>query len=202
MRTLHFLTFYRVLHDGSLNFLVQAICGYAPYFLLGIMAFRHRSLFALLHHVSWWQMALAAVVLIAATLAYDPLLRAAGKAPAELMRHVGEGFAGFWIVSGMLTLFSRFCNIDSRIIRFLSEASYTVYLFHFVLIAVIGYYISRIGLGPLGTYLSTIVMVYGICLLLHRYVVESGPLPRLIFNGKMMKRTSRIGVEPVLQETS
>ena len=183
-RTLHFLLFYPYLKDGPLNFLVQAILWYTPYFMLGILAFRHRPMFYLLHRPVWWHVLAGGIVLGCTVVAYPLVRQMTGRAPAELVQHLGEGFAGFWLCCLLLSLFSRRFNGDSRIVRFISDASYTVYLFHFSLIAIGGYYISRLNVGPLATYVATIVLVYVGCLLIHLYVVESGPLPRLVFNGK------------------
>lgn len=189
-RTLHHLTFYRFLADGPFNFLFQATLWYSGYFLLGVVAFRARGVFDLLHRAPWWQLGLAAAVLAATELVYPGVRASFGKAAAELVQHLGEGFAGFYLCVLMLMLFSRYLNFDSKLIRFLSDASYTVYLFHFSLIAIFGYYIFLMGLGPLATYLLTIVMVGAACLAIHRYVVDRGPLPQLIFNGKLPRRAS------------
>ena len=187
-RTLHFLLFQRLLIGGPLNFVVQAILWYWPYFLLGILAFRDRRLFDLLHRAPLWQGALSVGVLALSGVLYHPFRVHFGKAAAETVQHLGESFAGFYLCVLLLMLFSRYANVENRTIRFLSDASYTVYLFHFSLIAVLGYYITRLGLGPLFTYLTTIAVVYGACLLLHRYLVDTGPLPRLVFNGRLPRR--------------
>ncbi|VWX53321.1 acyltransferase family protein [Novosphingobium sp. 9U] len=186
-RTLHHVLFYRFLAEGPLNFVVQATLWYSSYFLLGILAFRHRGLFQAMHRAPIWQLLLAATVLTISVLIY-PTIRTFGKAPAELVQHIGDGFAGFYISVVMLMIFSRYLNIDSKVIRFLSDASYTVYLFHFSLIAVLGWYIYLLDLGPLMTYVITILVVFIACIAIHYVIVDRGPLPRLIFNGKLPRR--------------
>lgn len=187
-RTLHHLLFFRYLADGPLNFVVQATLWYSAYFLLGIVAFRHRGLFGVLHRTPIWQLLLALVVLALTVIIYAPIRASFGKAPAELVQHLGEGFAGFYLCVILLMLFSRYLNFDSRTVRFLSDASYTIYLFHFSLIAILGWYIYLLDFGPLLTYLLTIVVVFAACVAIHNFIVDRGPLPRLVFNGKLPRR--------------
>jgi glucans biosynthesis protein C len=83
----------------------------------------------------------------------------------------------FWV-------FKRFLSKPSVIMRALSDASYSVYLFHHVLVVIIGSWIgSQVNYAWLG-FLVTLSCVLVSTLLIHFYVVKKSSLMLLLFNGR------------------
>lgn len=103
---------------------------------------------------------------------------------------IGEGalfveLLMIWICIGAaLHIFHRVFQSDSWLTRFLSDASYSIFLFHHVFVVFLGVIFTRIALGP-GTkfvIISSVTLAITIAihlLLIHRYTILS-----LAFNGK------------------
>ena len=190
-RSLHYLLFQRYLQGGNFNFIVQAILWYLPYYAFGIAAFYNRAILNLMQAVSWPHILVGVAVAGLLDWQYDALYSAHGQAVAELLRHLARGFAGFVLCGLALKGFLKYLNTRSTIGTFLAEASYTVFLMHFLFIAVLQGYYSAAGLTGSMMYLVTVVTVYALCLAFHYFVVMRVPLVALLLNGKPMKLATR-----------
>lgn len=184
MRAAHLLTTQQFLWGSPVNFLAQNVWLYAPYFLLGILAYKSEALFEKLHDVRWGQIVVAAIILALCNYAYDIAKARFGMAAAETLEYFSEGLMGFWACVIMFAAFRRFVSGHNPVVRYLSDAAYTVYVFHIVVIATCQFLIAAAGLGPRANYFLSILLAYPACLLIHRYFVDRGPLRQFFFNGK------------------
>ena len=81
-------------------------------------------------------------------------------------------------------LFYRLTNEPSRLFRFLSDASYSVYLVHHLLVVLLGLVLIQLELNPLLAFGITIVMVLAASLIIHQHIIARSTLLRYLFNGK------------------
>lgn len=81
-------------------------------------------------------------------------------------------------------LFYRFLNTPSRRILFLSDASYTVYLFHHVFVIVIGLLLINLNVPAIIGFCILVTTVSIISFLIHRQIISRQRLAAFAFNGK------------------
>lgn len=165
--------------------IASATMTYLPYFILGLLCFLHRGLFRSLHVLSWWGLAV-----------FTALYLGVGYFGADLPRALERTL--FWaakagitmlLICGLLYLFERFLNRPSKLLSFLVDASYTFYLFHFLVIYFLVNVLSAI-FGDNVYLLFTLIVILGtpLALAIHRFIIAPVPLLRLMFTGKRPKK--------------
>lgn len=81
-------------------------------------------------------------------------------------------------------LFYRFFNQPSQTYRYLSEASYTVYLFHHLVVIALGLCWLQLGWPADAGLMVLVFLTLAITLLIHRFAIQPNQLLRYLFNGK------------------
>jgi len=90
-----------------------------------------------------------------------------------------------WIcVAVVLQLFYRLIRRESRTVSTLSDASYSIYLFHHFIMVVLVLALLPLPLGALPKFLASSVIAFFIAAMLHLVCVRRVRLLRLLFNGK------------------
>jgi len=90
-----------------------------------------------------------------------------------------------WIcVAVVLQLFYRLIRRESRTVTTLSDASYSIYLFHHFIMVVLVLVLLPLPLGALPKFVVSSIIAFGIAAMLHLVFVRRIPLLRLLFNGK------------------
>jgi glucan biosynthesis protein C len=193
-RLIHFATTQQLLHGGPYNYLAQTFFCYLPFFFYGMLVFRFSDMFKVLHKVEWIQAVASFLLLWAVSWYENELVIALGFPLSEAIRHFCSSLAGFYICCILLSLFSRYLGAKNRVGDFMSRASYSVYLFHMLVLVLVQEALDASGIHGLNLYFASIPIAYGACLLLHVYVVERSAFLGLLLNGKLPKPER----EPVL----
>jgi len=81
-------------------------------------------------------------------------------------------------------LFYRLTNDPSPIFRFLSDASYSVYLVHHLLVVVLGLVLLKFQVPPLIGFLFTLAIVMMLALAVHKFAIAKSRVLTFMFNGK------------------
>lgn len=151
---------------------------YAPFFALGLGLFHHRHLLARVEAGASWP----ALALGAALVALASRLDLGGPA-GEALRLGARLVLTTATVAALLALFRRWFSAPGRLSG-LSDAIYTVYVLHFLVIYLLAHALAPLGL-PQG-WLFALVVALAVPLLLaaHRLVVAPSPLLSLLLNGK------------------
>ena len=90
-----------------------------------------------------------------------------------------------WIcVALCFSLFNLAVTRSHQYWRFLSEASYSVYLFHHVIVIGFGLLLINAGLPPLLGFCLIVGTTLAITLAIHKYLIAPNKILRLLFNGK------------------
>lgn len=178
-RTL-FIVYSPILSDGLFNFIVMQTLFYAPFFILGALAFKHQNLKQLFILPSRG-CTLGAAVAFAAYLANQRY--GSGDAWMYETEYVITMVLGLWMVNVVFSLGYRVLNFQSARVTYFVNASLFIYLVHHPLTLFYGAYITpHITSNTLG-FISGLVFVIGIALVLYEIHLRI-PLLRFLFSGK------------------
>jgi glucan biosynthesis protein C len=164
---------YGVLHTHSLLI-------HAPFFIFGaILATRPKLLYRFATIPLVVSVSLVAVSLIVGEFV-DPQSGLVFDIVTAYFRYLSIWFS----IAICFYVFHACFNSDTRTWRFLSDASYTVYLFHHLLVVVVGYAVIQLDLRPLPGLLLLVTIVGIVAILMHKVIVLRVPMLRLLYNGK------------------
>jgi len=90
-----------------------------------------------------------------------------------------------WILCAIcFSTFYRFFNKDSRGIKYLSEASYSIYLFHQIIVIVIGYLLIPYQISIYLKFFLVVLLTTITSMAVHHFFILKLKTARLLFNGK------------------
>lgn len=164
---------------------LMSITYYAPLFTFGLLAALRPEVLRRFAAVP----PMFCVAVVAAGVACfeyaDTAATVYGRAGAQYLK-----VASAWFGSALcFNLFRRYADRRSALTRYLSDASYTVYLFHHLLVVVLAIVLVAAGFdGPLALPVL-VVAVIAATLAIHRLVAAS-PVARYLFNGARPRSAS------------
>jgi glucan biosynthesis protein C len=165
--------------QGLLQVDLYTLLEYAPFFVLGYLLYGRDQMIREFSRPAW----------------YDALVISAGGAGLYAVRGAKGLVVGTvrtyaytllqWKTSQLcFALALRFMNRPSRGFYFLSDASYTIYLFHHILVVGMGFALLDRPWGPHLKFALVVVVTYGLCITIHRYVIMRYSKVSLMFNGR------------------
>lgn len=166
--------------NAEAHYVVRSIGNFLPYYVLGMVLFASVELRDIFSKARWFQTILACGLLYLSH-------RAAGDDPGRLQEVVilvAQTHLALCLSSLLFWLAGKLVRKENPVARSLSDAAYTVYLFHFLSL-----YVFAILLRPLipqtipllaAISIATFVTTLG----LHRFVIRRIPVLELLFNGK------------------
>ena len=89
----------------------------------------------------------------------------------------------FWVIA-FLGLGHRFLNRTNRVLRYLTEASYPIYILHFLILALIAYYIAGLGWPVELKYLTILSLAVAATVLAYDLLVKRTNVTRFLFGMK------------------
>lgn len=93
-----------------------------------------------------------------------------------------------WISSSWcFILFHKYFNKKSHIFQYLSDASYSIYLFHHIIVIATGFFIIRYNIPVLLKWSLVILVTGTVSVSIHHFLILRINLLRLMFNGKLNK---------------
>lgn len=166
------------------HYVVRSIGNFLPYYTLGMVLFASTGLRAVFSKAHWIQVALSCGSLLAAH-------HYAGPNPdrlAEVMILALQTYVALSLSSLLFWLAGKLVKRESPTVRFLSDAAYSVYLFHFLAIYLFAFLFR--GFVPPGNGMLTLVAAATFCALicLHAFVIRRVPALAFLFNGKPLNR--------------
>lgn len=152
---------------------------YAPYFAVGIAMYTSATSRATFLRVP----IVALVPAVAVAVLADSYTKGHGRVIGEASQLIETLM--IWIcVAAVLRLFQVLFPRDSRLTRALSDVAYTVFLFHHLVVVILGAALLGVGWGPWPKFLLVCAGGLAIPLLLHFTMIERWTPLRLLFNGK------------------
>src|SRR6266496_3071970 len=88
-----------------------------------------------------------------------------------------------WVIA-FLGLGHRFLNRTNQVLRYLTEASYPIYMLHFLILALIGYYIAGLGWPVELKYLTILSLAVAASVLAYDLLVKRTNVTRFLFGMK------------------
>lgn len=165
---------------GDLPWLVRITAQYAPFYVIGMMLFSSPKLFKRLRQTSY--------ILGIFVLSSYFLVRQGDMENSGGVLHIATLIAvRFWVSFFVLDIGFRFLNKSNRFTALLSSSIYTVYIFHFFVLYVIGVTVfSIIQLNAL-MYWVLVATTIIVCLFMHYALIDRFSVLKLFFNGRMKK---------------
>jgi glucan biosynthesis protein C len=152
---------------------------YAVFFVTGMLLCRFRVLLDLFMRANIALVALSTVVVFTYVL-IDP--------GHSLVAKTAAGFAHALLVmllcQCVLLLFKLLANRPSRAFHYLADASYSIYLFHHIVVVLVGIALLALSLAPVVEFLIVTAVAVAVSLAIHHFAVLRVPLLRFLFNGK------------------
>lgn len=163
------------------GFSVEDLALYLPFFLAGYLCYPAGGMMKTMSEVQ----VLDALMLIAGIL----LLFS-----NRLTNEVAVGFLSIWLfyqaawTVGMLVLqvFRRWLDIANPVMRAVSDASYTIYLFHHVIVILLATLLVGLSLpgGLWAKYAFVVIVTFLATFMLHHFVIRRHGVLSLLFNGR------------------
>lgn len=172
------------LPQGS-HYVMRSIGNFLPFYILGMLLFaspRLRDVFSKAH---WLQAILSCSLLFLVT-------RHAGQDPGRMEEVIILCLQTYVAISLSSLLFwaaGKWVRGESEIARRLSDAAYSVYLFHFLSIYLFAHLLKSVVPGSMPLLTLVAVATFVATLALHRFVISRVPLLALLLNGKPLRRS-------------
>lgn len=153
---------------------------YFPYFAFGL--WMHASA-RLAEHFSRCRFAQANVLLLGAWLTL--LAERLPESPAQSILEIyGRGLLTWSACQVCFALFHRYLNRPSKLFAYMSDASYTIYLFHHLCVTVLGALLVTCAWPAMVKFLVVVLTTLLATLAVHHWLVLRVRWARLLFNGK------------------
>lgn len=164
---------------------------YVPFFCFGVAAYFWRSLLDSFCRFRAIDLPLLTAAMLIAF--HQPLETGT---PLDDVIHVYAYGLSAWLMARLVFVACRLAASTGRVVGYLSDASFSVYLFHHLLIVVGGWLVAQVEFPILLEFLALTTAVSAIALGLHHYLVLRHPLLRFLFNGRLLR--PRAEPRPVL----
>ena len=160
---------------------VYCLLCYAPFFFMGCLLASNQELLKRFSSVGLFT---SAFIAVSAVFFYE-LYEMYSGVFYEVARTYMETLAMWSSTVLCFGLFMRFANRVSFLFSWLADASYSVYLFHHLLVIIFGLILISLGIGGNSGLLLLILIVAASAGLMHQFVVKQVPAISLLFNGKL-----------------
>ncbi|MCW1914799.1 acyltransferase family protein [Luteolibacter sp. GHJ8] len=166
------------------RYVIRSIGNFLPFYTLGMVLFASTNLRAIFSKAHWIQIALSCGLLFLAH-------QQAGANPGRLEEVsilASQTYLALTLSSLLFWIAGKLVKRESTAVRFLSDAAYSVYLFHFLAI-----YLFAFLFRPLHSQVDLMLVLvaastFGALILLHAFVIRRVPVLAFLFNGKPLKR--------------
>ncbi len=152
---------------------------YSVFFAVGVLLYGRTELLTEFGRLGWRELPVMLLVLAITLLPSD-----AGEGQIWQLIEIA---ARWWLMMYAVRLcfgaFRRWASRESSVFRYLSDASYTVYLFHHILVVALATLLLGLSWPPLLKFTVVVSVTLALTLLIHEFLILRSPLLRLLFNG-------------------
>jgi len=169
----------------SSHYVIRSIGNFLPFYVLGMFLFASPRLREVFSTVHWIQLVVSCSLLFVVThLGGEDPGRMVEVAILSLQTYVAMTLSSllFWIAG-------KWVRGENETARRLSDAAYSVYLFHFLSIYLFAHLLRGVVPGSMLLLGLVAVSTFIATLFLHRFVIQRVPLLALLFNGKPLRRS-------------
>jgi len=98
-----------------------------------------------------------------------------------------------WLLSYLcFILFHKLTNIPSKLFLYLSDASYTIYLFHHILVIAFSILLYPIDIPNFLKFITVIGITFATTIMIHNFIICKFTIMSLLYNGKQPKRYKKM----------
>jgi len=171
-----FLDFYELLH-------------YGVFFVFGFLLGTYPKLLDEFPKVKIWALALlgalAIVKIIYALMPFNGIA-------AEVLLRYADVYIGWYLCAVCFYLFRKYFDAPSKLFTYLSDASYSIYLFHHMWVVIIGLILIPLTLNLYIKFVFLLVTATVLSFVIHHFAVLRSPLLRYLFNGKTPAESQKL----------
>lgn len=161
---------------------MYSLVQFVPFYLFGIWIFRDEKMRRSFQKFRIWSVPLFVLCLLV-----SEKTSLTGHLSEKII-HVHFGVMASWISSSWcFSMFSRFLNHRSVVFQYLSDASYSIYLFHHLTVIALGYFLLGVHAHPILKWLIIVIMTGCITGAIHHFLILRINVLRFMFNGKLNK---------------
>ena len=166
--TVPFLDFYELLH-------------YGVFFVFGFLLGTYPKLMDQFPRLHIWSLALLGTfALVKIVHALQPFK----GFPTEVLLHYADVYIGWYLCAVCFYLFRKYFDAPSKLFAYLSDASYSIYLFHHMWVVIIGMILMPLTLNVYLKFVFLLLAATVLSFVIHHFAVLRSPLLRYLFNGK------------------
>lgn len=163
-----------------------------PFFLFGMWLFIDEKLQDEFMKLKKWHLIVMIVFFL--TISIKILTINPNNFPKQIIP-IFDIYVSWFLCLGAFLVGYKLLNKKSQTWLYLSDASYSIYLFHHLLVMVVGYFIREIELSIYVKFIFVNVLVTLITILLHHFLILRINLLRILFNGKPLKKNLGVSTE-------
>ncbi len=169
-------------HPAPESFLPQfwAFGFYGPFFAFGYLLFGHETILDRYRRLAPWLL-LASLALYWIFLGLlEQHSPSADDASATWLLATLEAYISVWMCGACLLAGKSWLNRSNRLLRYLSDASYWVYIVHLPILFAIQYALMDVSLPWSTKFAISVLSTSGFCLLSYQLLVRRTPIGRLL----------------------
>lgn len=151
---------------------------FLPFFAVGLMLCAFPALLERFSRVTWTALALAG--LGGAGLYFAELL---GGTIGKALAMMAEALLAWMAIRAVFTLFRRFADHPSGTFRYLSDASYSIYLFHHVIVIMVATWLLPVEMAPGLKFIVVLAIVSVASVSIYHVLIRRSALLSYLFNG-------------------
>ena len=171
------------IHYGTLS--GYTFLEYLPFFVFGLLLAASPRLFEGQLKLRWWVLLIIAAAYAAPFVMPRETVGLAAAIGQEYVRQLLIWSASLFV----LALFHRFCLRERPFFSRLAEAALTIYLFHHLVVVVLGSLMIGTGIALWMKYTVIVIATFAITWVIHLVLVAPLPLVRFLFNGQRPRAT-------------
>jgi surface polysaccharide O-acyltransferase-like enzyme len=155
-------------------------------FILGYMMYYQEAISRAIDQQFWFWVALAVIsaVIRLAILASKPDSYEVNNYGQYLIFSGISGVHTWSSIALILALAHRFLNYKNEFLAYMSQASLGFYILHLPFTVVIGYYLTKIGLGVIPEFTVLVILTFAATILTYEFLVKPYLLPSLLLGIK------------------
>jgi peptidoglycan/LPS O-acetylase OafA/YrhL len=152
---------------------------YLFYFIYGFILFSDARFGRAIYKQAWYALGIGVVLIVIAVFMTETNM----YIDSRVDRIVGVFDRWCWVIA-FLGLGHRFLNRTNRVLQYLTEASYPIYILHFLILALIGYSIAGLGWPVELKYLTILSLAIAATVLAYDLLVKRTNVTRFLFGMK------------------
>lgn len=180
MITIFLLIFFKIIPGYIFSINVNQIFIYMPYFFFGILLAMSKELLDKFSNIRFDISLTLVIICFVIMKQLDGLEFIGFKIAFFYVKTLGIWF----IAACAFTIFRKFFNIESNLIYKISDASYSIYLIHHVIVISIGLLFIYINLHAFVGLPLLFTITLAVSYVIHRKIIMKSKLLGLLFNGQ------------------